>query len=321
MSRVFVTRNLPGNSLNKLRQAGIEVDVWPNFLAPPRNEMLRRVSGVAGLITMLEDKIDAEVMDAAGPSLKVISQYAVGLDNIDLKAAKDRGIIVTHTPGVLTNATADLAFALLTAAARRVVEGHDYVLRGQWQTWHPELLLGPELYGATVGIIGFGRIGQAFARRARGFDMKVLYTSRHPKPKAEAGLKAQYVGLDELLERADFVSLHTPLTPYTHHLLNSEKLAQMKENSILINTARGKVVDTQALLDALDHGPLFAAGLDVTDPEPLPANHPLLKHQRVVITPHIGSAGRSTRLQMAKMVVEDTLAVLNNSQPKFSAYN
>jgi len=320
MSRVFVTRNLPGNSLDQLRQAGLEVDVWPDFLAPPRQEMLERARGVAGLITMLEDRVDAELMDAAGPGLKVIAQYAVGLDNIDLEAARERGIVVTHTPGVLTDATADLAFALLTAAARRVVEGHDYVRRGQWKTWHPELLLGPELYGATVGVVGFGRIGQAFARRARGFDMEVLYTSRHRKPEAEAELNAKHVELNELIERSDFVSLHTPLTPETMQLMNAERLGRMKEGAILINTARGKVVDTAALLDALENGPLFAAGLDVTDPEPLPADHPLLDHPRVVVTPHIGSAGRQTRLKMAEMVTGDVQAVLSGQQPHFPAF-
>ncbi len=319
MSRVFVTRNLPGTALEELRAAGHEVDVWPGFLAPPREELLERVRGAAALITMLEDRVDAELMDAAGPGLKVIAQYAVGLDNVDLEAARERGVVVTHTPGVLTNATADLAFALLAAAARRVVEGHDYVRRGEWKTWHPELLLGPELHGATVGVIGFGRIGQAFARRARGFEMEVLYASRHPKPAAEEELGAARVGLDELLERADFVSLHTPLTPETFHLMNRERLGRMKEGAVLVNTARGKVVDTAALLEALEQGPLFAAGLDVTDPEPLPADHPLLAHPRVVVTPHIGSAGRRTRLLMAEMVTGDVLAVLSGRQPRFPA--
>ncbi len=319
MERVFVTRSLPGTALDELRQAGYQVDVWPEFLAPPREVLLERVRGAAGLITMLEDRVDAELMDAAGPGLKVIAQYAVGLDNIDLEAAKKRGIVVTHTPGVLTDATADLAFALLAAAARRVLEGHDYVRRGEWKTWHPELLLGPELFGATVGVVGFGRIGQAFARRARGFEMKVLYTSRRPKPEAEAALAAERVELDELLARADFVSLHTPLTPETHRLMNAERLARMKEGAVLVNTARGKVVDTEALLDALEHGPLFAAGLDVTDPEPLPADHPLLHHPRVVVTPHIGSAGRATRLRMAEMVARDVLAVLQGRPPRYPA--
>ncbi len=319
MERVFVTRSLPGTALDELRQAGYQVDVWPDFLAPPREVMLERVRGAAGLITMLEDRVDAELMDAAGPGLKVIAQYAVGLDNIDLEAARKRGIVVTHTPGVLTDATADLAFALLAAAARRVAEGHDYVRRGEWRTWHPELLLGPELFGATVGVVGFGRIGQAFARRARGFEMKVLYTSRQPKPEAEAALAAERVELDELLERSDFVSLHTPLTPETHRLMNAERLARMKEGAVLVNTARGKVVDTGALLAALEHGPLFAAGLDVTDPEPLPADHPLLGHPRVVVTPHIGSAGRATRLRMAEMVVGDVRAVLEGRTPHHPA--
>lgn len=319
MSRVFVTRSLPGTALDELRQAGYPVDVWPEFLAPPREVLLERVRGVAGLITMLEDRVDAELMDAAGPNLKVVAQYAVGLDNVDLAAAKERGIVVTHTPGVLTDATADLAFALLAAAARRVVEGHDYVRRGEWKTWHPELLLGPELHGATVGVVGFGRIGQAFARRARGFEMKVLYTSRRPKPEAEAALAAERVELDELLARADFVSLHTPLTPETHRLMNAERLARTKEGAVLVNTARGKVVDTEALLDALEHGPLFAAGLDVTDPEPLPADHPLLGHPRVVVTPHIGSAGLRTRRRMAEMVAHDLRAVLEGRTPKHAA--
>jgi glyoxylate reductase len=319
MKRVFVTRSLPGKALGELRQAGYQVDVWPGFLAPPREELLERVRGAAALITMLEDRVDAELMDAAGPGLKVIAQYAVGLDNVDLEAARERGIVVTHTPGVLTDATADLAFALLAAAARRVVEGHDYVRRGEWKTWHPELLLGPELHGATVGVVGFGRIGQAFARRARGFDMKVLYTSRHPKPAAEAALAAERVELDELLERADFVSLHTPLTPETFRLMNRERLGRMKEGAVLVNTARGKVVDTAALLEALEHGPLFASGLDVTDPEPLPAEHPLLAHPRVIVTPHIGSAGRATRVRMAAMVAEDVRAVLEGREPRHPA--
>lgn len=319
MARVFVTRKLPGTALDELRKAGYQVDVWPGFLPPPRAELLEQVRGAAGLITLLEDRVDAELMDAAGPSLKVIAQYAVGLDNVDLEAAKARGIVVTHTPGVLTEATADLAFALLAASARRVVEGHDYVRRGEWRTWHPELLLGPELHGATVGVVGFGRIGQAFARRARGFGMRVLYVSRHPKPEAEQELQAERVELAELLERADFVSLHTPLTPETHHLMNAERLARMKEGAVLVNTARGKVVDTQALLQALESGPLFAAGLDVTDPEPLPADHPLLRHPRVVVTPHIGSAGRRTRLRMAQMVIRDLRAVLEGRQPEHPA--
>ncbi len=319
MERVFVTRSLPGTALDELRQTGYRVEVWTEFLAPPREVLLERVRGAAGLITMLEDRVDAELMDAAGPDLKVIAQYAVGLDNVDLAAARERGIVVTHTPGVLTDATADLAFALLAAAARRVVEGHDYVRRGEWKTWHPELLLGPELHGATVGVVGFGRIGQAFARRARGFEMKVLYASRRPKPEAEAALAAERVELDELLARADFVSLHTPLTPETHRLMNAERLARMKEGAVLVNTARGKVVDTEALLDALEHGPLFAAGLDVTDPEPLPADHPLLGHPRVVVTPHIGSAGLRTRRRMAEMVAHDLRAVLEGRTPRHAA--
>lgn len=315
MAKVFVTRKLPGNALDRIRQAGYDLEVWEGFCSPDRDTMLAKVAGVTGLVTLLEDRIDAEVMDAAGPSLKVIAQYAVGVDNIDLEAAKARGIRVTNTPGVLTDATADLAFALLAAAARRVVEGHGYVKAGEWRCWHPELLLGPELHGATVLVVGFGRIGQAFAKRARGFDMTVLYTSRRERPEA-AALGARRVSLEEGLARADFVSLHVPLTPKTHHLIDEAAFRRMKPGALLINTARGKVVKTEALIEALKAGHLGGAGLDVTDPEPLPPDHPLLEFPNVVVTPHVGSAGRATRVRMAEMVVDDLLAVLAGNEPE-----
>ncbi len=315
MAKVYATRKLPGDAFARIAAAGHELGYWPGACPPPREELLRWVAGAEGLITTLEDRVDAELMDAAGPGLKVIAQYAVGVNNIDLEAARARGIRVTHTPGVLTEATADLAFALLLAAARRVPEGDRFVREGRWKCWLPTGFLGPEVHGATVLVVGFGRIGQAFARRARGFGMRILYTSRTPKPEAEAELGARRVALDEALPEADFVSLHVPLTPETDRLFNRERLSGMKPGAVLVNTARGRVVDTEALVEALVEGPLFAAGLDVTDPEPLPPDHPLARLENVVLTPHVGSAGLRTRERMAAMVAENLLAVLAGGEP------
>ena len=315
MAKVVATRRLPGDAFERIVDSGHELRYWEGECPPPKGELLRLVAGAEGLITTLEDRIDAEVMDAAGPGLKVIAQYAVGVDNIDLEAARARGIRVTNTPGVLTEATADLAFALLLAAARRVAEGDRYVREGRWKCWLPTGFLGPEVAGAKVLVVGFGRIGQAFAKRAKGFGMEILYTSRAPKPEAEAALGARRVELDEALPEADFVSLHVPLTPETERLFDAKRLSRMKPGSVLINTARGKVVDTEALVRALQEGPLFAAGLDVTDPEPLPEGHPLTKLENVVLTPHVGSAGIKTREKMARMVAENLLAVLAGREP------
>jgi len=312
--RVFLTRQLPGPAVEEIRQAGFELEVWPEFLPPPRAVLLERVRGVSGLIPTVDDPVDAAVMDAAGPGLRVIANYAVGVNNVDLEAARARGIRVTNTPGVNMEATADLAFSLLCAVARRLVEGVDYVRRGEWSTWHPELLLGTELHGATLGLLGFGAIGQAMARRARGFSMRLLYHSRNPKPEALA-LGAEYRGLEDLLAESDLVSIHTPLTPATHQLMNRERLRQMKRGAILVNTARGPIVDTHALLEALRSGHLGGAGLDVTDPEPLPVDHPLLSFPNVVITPHLGSAGRRTRERMTEVAVRNLLAVLSGLEP------
>ncbi len=317
MAKVFATRRLPGTALARVREAGHDLEVWPGECAPPRDVLLAKVRGVEGLITLLEDRVDAAVMDAAGPGLKVIAQYAVGVDNIDLEAARARGIRVTHTPGVLTEATADLAFALLLAAARRVVQGDAFVRAGGWKCWGPELMLGAPVHGATLLVVGFGRIGQAVARRALGFGMRVLYTSRSPKPEAEAELGATRVELDAALPHADFVSLHVPLTPETERLFDRRRLTRMKPGAILVNTARGRVVETDALVEALENGPLAAAGLDVTDPEPLPNDHPLLARKNVVVTPHVGSADRPTRVRMAEMVASDLLAVLEGREPRY----
>ena len=315
MAKVVATRRLPEVAFQEILAAGHELSVWEGECPPPRKELLKLVAGAEGLLTTLEDRIDAEVMDAAGPGLKVIAQYAVGVDNIDLEAARARGIRVTNTPGVLTEATADLAFALLLAAARRVAEGDRYVREGRWRCWLPTGFLGPEVAGARVLVVGFGRIGQAFARRAKGFGMEILYTSRTPKPEAEAELGARRVPLDGALPKADFVSLHVPLTPETERLFDRERLARMKPGSVLVNTARGRVVDTEALVWALTEGPLFAAGLDVTDPEPLPKDHPLARLENVVLTPHVGSAGIRTRERMAQMAAENLLAVLRGEEP------
>lgn len=305
--KILVTRSLPGKALDRLREAGYQVEVHEGLFLP-REDLFKRVEGAIGLIPTVEDRIDAEVMDRA-PGLKVIACYSVGVDHVDLEAAKARGIRVTHTPGVLTEATADLTLALLLAVARRVVEGVDYARRGLWRAWHPELLLGMDLQGATLGIVGMGRIGQAVAQRAEAFGLRVVYHSRREKP-----LPYPFLPLEGLLEEADIVSLHAPLTAETYRLMDRKRLFAMRKGSILLNTARGPLVDTEALVEALK-GHLFGAGLDVTDPEPLPPGHPLYTLPNAVITPHIGSAGRRTRERMAEIAVENLLFALEGREP------
>ncbi len=306
--RVFVTRELPGNHLDRLWEKGVQVEVWPGE-ALPRENLLKQVEGVTGLIPTVEDRIDAEVMDRAGPALRVIASYSVGVDHIDLEAARARGIRVTHTPGVLAGATADLTLALLLAVARRVVEGAAYAREGLWKNWHPKRLLGLELEGLTLGVVGMGEIGRRVAQRAEAFGMRIVYTSRTPKP-----LPYPFLDLEGLLAVADVVSLHLPLTRETHRLLDRRRLFAMKAGGILLNTARGGLVDTEALVEALQ-GHLFGAGLDVTDPEPLPQGHPLYALSNVVITPHIGSATTKARDQMARLAVDNLLAVLEGREP------
>ncbi len=307
-SKVFVTRTIPAAGLDLIR-AACDVDLWPDELPPPRAALIERVRGVDGLLCLLTDPVDAAVMDAAGPGLRVISNHAVGFDNIDVAAATARGIPVGNTPGILTDATADFAFALLMAAARRVAEGDRFVRAGRWRTWGPELLLGPDVHGATLGLIGFGRIGQAVARRAAGFEMRILYFDP-TAPAADPALRAEAVNLETLLREADFVSLHVPLTPQTRGLLNRETLALMKPGAILINTARGPVVDPAALAEALREGRLFAAALDVTDPEPIPPDSPLLTLDNCLIVPHIASASIATRRKMSLMAAQNLIAGL-----------
>ncbi len=310
-AKVFVCRQIPAAGLDKIR-AETDADVWEHDLPPTRQQLRERVHGVEGIVSLVTDKIDGDIMDAAGDQLKVISQMAVGVDNIDLEAAKQRGIRVGNTPGVLTDATADLAFALLLTLARRIVEGVDYVRAGQWQTWHPQLLLGHDLRGATLGIIGFGRIGRAVAKRATGFDMNILgYSPRLTQ--ADAG-DVQAVDLETLLRESDFVSIHTPSTPQTKHLMNAERLRLMKKTALLINTARGPIVDQQALYAALKNGELGGAALDVTDPEPILMDDPLLTLPNVIVIPHIGSASVQTRNRMAAMAAENLLAGLRGEK-------
>ena len=277
-------------------------------MPPPRDVLLERVRGVDGILCVLTERIDGELLDAAGSQLKVVSQMAVGYDNIDIAATRARGIPVGNTPGVLTDATADLAFALLLAIARRIVEGMDYIRNGQWETWEPKTLLGADLTGATLGIVGYGRIGRAMAKRASGFDMRILAYS--PSLTDEEAQQAGVIRaeLNTLLRESDFVSVHAPLNANTKHLINRETLAQMKPSAILVNTSRGGLVDQTALYDALTNGVIRAAALDVTDPEPLAADHPLMKLPNVVIVPHIGSASVKTRDRMASMAADNLLA-------------
>ncbi|MEZ0397233.1 MAG: D-glycerate dehydrogenase [Anaerolineales bacterium] len=310
--RVFVTRLIPAAGLDLLT-AVCQAEVWPDELPPSRQALLAGVRGVDGLLCLLTDRIDAEVLDAAGPQLKVISNHAVGVDNIDLAAATARRIPVGNTPGILTDATADMAFALLLAAGRRIVEGSREVRSGGWKTWGPSYLLGADFAGATLGIVGFGRIGRAVARRAAGFGMRILYYD--PAPAApEPGLEAAPADLDTLLRESDFVSIHTPLNEQTRHLVNADFLSKMKPTAVLVNTSRGPVVDQQALYQALKARRIFAAGLDVTDPEPLPLDSPLLELDNLVIVPHIASATWRTRSQMARMAAENLLAGLRGER-------
>ncbi|HEV7129493.1 MAG TPA: D-glycerate dehydrogenase [Ktedonobacterales bacterium] len=316
--RVYVTRLIPPDGLDRVR-AVCETTVWEAELPPPREVILREARDADGLLSLLTDRVDAELLDLC-PRLRVVSNYAVGFDNIDIPAATARGIPVGNTPGVLTETTADFAFTLLLAAARRVVEGVDYVRAGRWQTWGPLLLTGPDVHGATLGLVGLGRIGAEMAKRARGFDMRVLYTDVVRREDLEASLGLRYATLDEVLREADFISLHTPLMPETHHLIGMAQLRAMKPTAILINTSRGPIVDCDALAEALRAGDIGGAALDVTEPEPLPADHPLVTLPNCIIVPHIASASHATRAAMARIAAENLIAGLNG-QPLTASPN
>ena len=306
--KVFVSRIIPDDGLQPVIDA-TDATVWQDELPPPREDLLRAIEGCDGVLTLLTDRVDDEFLDRAGPGLKVVSNFAVGFDNIDVPACTARGIAVGNTPGVLTETTADLAWALLMAAARRLVEGDRYVREGHWRTWGPMLLMGPDVSGATLGIVGFGRIGQAVARRAKGFGMRILYHDLHrPSAAVEAEYGATYMTLEGLLPEADFVTLHVNLSPETQGLINRERLGWMKKTAVLVNTSRGPVVDSLALADALRNGDIAAAALDVTDPEPIPVDHPLVGMDNCLIVPHIASASRATRGKMASMAAANLLA-------------
>ncbi|MDZ8189175.1 MAG: D-glycerate dehydrogenase [Nostoc sp. ChiSLP02] len=314
MSRpqVFITRRLP-TQLQRLEEIA-NVEVWPKRQPPPYKVLLEKVKEVNGLLCLLTDRIDEHLLET-GISLQAISQMAVGYDNIDIGAATARGIPVGHTPGVLTDATADLTWALLMAAGRRIVEADRFVRAGEWQTWEPDLLLGPNIAGATLGIVGFGRIGQAIARRAKGFDMRVLYTSRHRcDTELEQKLGVEFTNFESLLQASDFVTIHTPLSPETDNLFAENEFALMKKSAIVINTARGAIINPNALYKALSSGEIAAAAIDVTQPEPIPTDSPLLTLDNLIITPHIGSASLQTREKMANMAIDNLIAGLKGER-------
>lgn len=306
--QVFITRKLPQPALDLILPV-CDAEMWQDELPPPRDMLLSKVRDLDGLLTLLTDKVDAELMERA-PKLKVVSNCAVGFDNIDVPAATQRGIAIGNTPGVLTETTADFAFTLLLAAARRLVESDHYLRAGKWKTWGLTTLLGQDVYGATLGLVGLGRIGAAMAKRASGFDMRVLYHDPSRRPDLEQKLGIEYADLDTLVRQADFVSIHTPLTPATKHLVNADFLRKMKPTALLINTSRGPVVDQAALYAALRDGVLGGAALDVTDPEPMALNDPLLTLANCIIAPHIASASIVTRTKMATMAAANLLAGL-----------
>jgi len=313
--RVFVTRIMAQEALDKIAQA-TEMEVWPEELPPPYEVLQEKARDAEGLLTLLSDRIDAALMDAA-PKLKVVSNLAVGYDNINTAEATRRHIAVSNTPGVLTGTTADLAFTLLMAAARRVVEADNYTRKGRWKTWGPKILLGQDIHNATLGIIGLGRIGAEIAKRGRGFNMKVLYYDEMRRSEEEERqLGVEYVpDLAKLLPRADFISVHVPLLPQTRHLIGAAEFALMKPTAVLINTSRGPVVDQKALYQALKSGQIFSAGLDVSEVEPIPPDDPLLTLDNVIITPHIASGSFTTRKEMALMAAENLLAGLQGKIP------
>ena len=312
-----MTRRLPGGAIDLLDQH-TDLRLWEEELPPPREALLRQAAASHGLLTLLTDRVDAELLENA-PNLVVVSNMATGFDNIDLAAASERSVLVTRTPGVLSETVADFTFALLLAAARRIPEADRYVRAGRWRTWGPSVLLGRDVFGATVGIVGMGGVGTGVARRARGFGMRIVYHSRSRMPALERRYGMTFLPLEALLGQSDFVTLHVPLTAETHRLIGGRELGLMKETAILVNTARGPLVDQAALYEALKSGRIAGAALDVTDPEPLLPDDPLLALENVVIAPHIASASLATRARMAMLAAENLLAALAGRIPKHSA--
>lgn len=312
--RVFVTREIPERGIQTIRKR-FDTEVWPHYAPPPKQVIIQKAVKVDALASLLSDEIDAEVFDAAS-KLKIVAQLAVGYDNIDVKEATRRGIYVTNTPGVLTETTADFAWALLMAVARRITEADQYVRSGKWKVgWHPSMILGRDVYGATLGIVGAGRIGSAVARRAKGFNMRILLYDVVPRPKLEEELKAKQVDLETLLKESDLVSIHVPLLKATHHLINEKRLKLMKKTAYLINNSRGPVVDEKALYNALKTGQIAGAGLDVFEQEPTPTDNPLLKLDNIIVAPHISSASHETRSRMAEMVAENLVSFFEGRVP------
>ena len=313
--KVFVTRVIAQEALDRINSV-TDMEVWPGELPPPYEVLLERARYTEGLLTLLSDRVDTTLMDAA-PKLKVVSNMAVGYDNIDVNEATKRHIVVGYTPGVLTETTADFAFALLMAAARRVVEADNFTKKGQWQTWGPEILLGQDIHGGTLGIIGLGRVGAEVAKRAKGFNMNVLYYDEiRRSEEEEEQLGVEYVPhLAKLLSAADFISIHVPLLPQTHQLIGTAEFAMMKPTAIFINTSRGPVVNQQALFEALKSGQIFAAAIDVTEVEPISPHDSLLSLHNLIITPHIASASFTTRKRMALMAADNLLSGLLGKTP------
>jgi glyoxylate reductase len=313
--KIYVTRQLPDEAM-KILKSKFEVEVWPKEMPPPKSLIIEKVKKADGLICLLTEPIDEKAISAAGPQLRGICQVAVGFDNIDVKAATKKGIYVTNTPGVLTDTTADFAFTLLMAVARRVSEADRYVKAGKWKVpWGLMMLLGQDIWGKTIGIIGLGRIGSAVAQRAKGMNMKTLYYDVYRNEKAEKEIGIEYVPLETLLRESDFVTIHVPLMPSTHHLINEDRLRLMKKTACLINTSRGLVVDEKALYKALKEGWIWGAGLDVWESEPNDPNSPLLKLENITAAPHISSGSVETRTKMAVMAVEDMIAIQEGRVP------
>ena len=308
---MFITRQIPEAGLSKLRSV-IDCDVWPEQLPPSREALIAGARGCDGILTLLSDRIDGEFFDAVGDQLKVVSNFAVGYNNIDIAEASRRGIAVGNTPDVLTDATADIAVTLLLAASRCVLQGIQNVAGNEWLTWEPMRFIGQDLQGKTMGIVGMGRIGKATARRCHfGWGMKILYSARSPKTQAEAEFGATHVSFEQLLSQSDFISVHTDLNSKTEKMFNAPAFQAMKSNCVFVNTARGGIVDQAALSYALSSGEIFAAGLDVTDPEPLPADSSLRSLSNCIILPHIGSGTTSSRNAMAEIAADNLLAGLH----------
>jgi glyoxylate reductase len=310
---VYITRRIPTEAVDVLRGVA-EVRQWDNDDPIPRDVLLRDAADAEALFPMITERIDDEMLDHA-PRLRIVGNMAVGYDNVDVAACTRRRVLVTNTPDVLTETSADLAFALIMSIGRGIVQGDRYVRRGEWKIWGPLLHLTPDIHSSTLGIVGLGRIGQAVARRARGFNMRVLYYSRTRRDDLERELGYEYATLDDLLAQSDYVSVHVALNDATRHMIGAHQLSKMKRSAMLINTGRGPLVDQKALYEALRDGEIAAAALDVTDPEPIHMDDPLLTLDNCIITPHVGSASFATRTRMATLAAENIAAVLTGKPP------